>query len=139
MMRNYRFIAHTGDVRVVVYGESLAQLFQHAAESFSALLTDMRTIRKAETRLITVRGKGLESVLVAWLSELLFLFDTGGWLSRRFEVEEVNERELRATVWGECYDEMRHRIKTLVKGVTFHQLAVGEERGRWVTRIVYDI
>lgn len=137
--RKYRFIAHTADIRVVVYGNTLPQLFEHAAQSLSAVLTDVRTIRGSESRVIAVRGSGLESVLVAWLSELLYLFDTGGWLFRRFGVEEVNQRGLRALAWGECCNEMRHVIKTQVKAVTFHQLAVREEGGRWVTRIVYDI
>jgi SHS2 domain-containing protein len=138
-MRRYRFIDHTGDVGVMVYGRSLAELFQHAGESFSAVLTDPRTVVGRESRFIEVQGSGLESVLVAWLSELLFLFDTGGWLFSRFEVVEVHEGGVKARVWGERYDEERHPIKTVVKAVTFHQLSVRQEQGRWMTQIVYDI
>ena len=39
-MKKFRFIDHTGDIGVVVEGETLEKVFQHAAESFLYVITE---------------------------------------------------------------------------------------------------
>jgi len=138
-VKKFRFIDHTGDVGVVVYGRSIRELFQHASESFFHILTEPENIREIESRNFSLQATGLDELLVEWLNEFLYLFDTQGLLFRRFEIEQLNSQQLKATVGGEKYMEGRHLIKRVIKAVTYHQLQIKEKDGIWETRIIFDL
>jgi len=138
-VKKYRFINHTGDAGVVVEGANLEALFQHAAESFFYIITDPEHIAGVASRRVSLYAAGLEELLVDWLNEFLFLFETQRLLFRRFDIERLNEHHLEATVWGEAYDEIKHPIKTTIKAVTFHQLRVEKLNGTWRAQIIFDL
>ncbi len=138
-MRRFRFIDHTGDAGVVIKGGSLEELFQNAAAAFTSVITDRRRIRKKRKRELTLEAARLEELLVAWLDEFLYLFDTEGWLFRDCRVHRIEDGFLKAIAWGEPYEEGRHVIKTLVKAVTYHQLDVGQDQGMWRAQIIFDL
>jgi SHS2 domain-containing protein len=139
MNNKFRFIDHTGDVGVVVFGRSLKELFKHAAESFFHILTELENIQEIKSRKVSLQAYGLEELIVDWLNEFIYLFDTQSLLFRRFEIEKLNNCSLEATVWGEKYEEGRHPIKTLIKAVTFHQLQIEEENGNWKAQLIFDL
>lgn len=139
MRRRFRVFDHTGDVGVMVYGATLPELFAHAAEALFHIMTVPRSVRENEARRVSLEAGGLEVLLVAWLNEFLYLFDTESLLFKNFDVLRVDETSLDAIARGETYDPQRHRIHTTIKAVTHHQLRIRRERGVWKTRIVFDI
>jgi SHS2 domain-containing protein len=88
---------------------------------------------------VTVEGTDQEDLMVRWLSELLYLHHQRGYLLSDFILHELGEKILRATVKGEHYESHRHELLREIKAVTYHQLMVGEEKDRWVARIVFDV
>jgi len=139
VVKKFRFIDHTGDVGVVVYGNSLKELFQHAAESFFHILTEPKNIQEIESRNISLQANGIEELLVTWLNEFLYLFEIQGLLFGRFKINRLNSCHLEAMVWGEKYEEGRHLIKGVIKAVTYHQLQIQEKDGIWGTQIIFDL
>lgn len=137
--KGFRFIDHTADVGVVVYGKSLTELFQNAAQSFFSVLIELKNIHEEESRSFSLDAPGLEELLVSWLNEFLYLFETQGLLFSRFEIKNLGKEHLEATAWGEKYTAEKHPIKRIIKAVTFHQLTITEKNGCWQTRIIYDL
>ncbi len=135
----YRLLDHTADLRVQVYGNSLRQLFQNALYTLTDLLTDARRVRTLRSRRVTVRGEGEDLLLVRFLRELLFLFETRRFLGRRLEFIRRGDTILAARVWGERFDPARHPLRTEVKAVTYHRLKVERRRGRWVAEVIFDV
>jgi SHS2 domain-containing protein len=135
----FRFIEHTADVGVVVYGKSLTELFQNAAESFFSVLIELKNIHGEESRRFSIDAPGLEELLVSWLNEFLYLFETQGLLFSRFEIKNLSHEHLEATAWGEKYTAEKHSIKRVIKAVTFHQLSIQKQKGRWKTQIIFDL
>ena len=138
-MRRFTYIEHTGDLGIQIYGQDLPMLFKHAAEAFFETITDPGLIRLKDTQDILLRANGLEELMVAWLNEFLFLFDTKGRLFKKFDINLLKTRELRAMARGETFIEGRHPIKTLIKAVTYHQLQVIKEEGFWRAQIIFDL
>lgn len=130
---------HTGDVGVVVTGRSLPELFENAAKALFCVITDRRCVRRRLEECISLEAPDLESLLVAWMGELLFLFDARGLLFRSFKMEGLQRGSLQAKAWGEPYDAGRHPIKTGVKAVTYHQIRIRENRGVWKAVVILDI
>jgi SHS2 domain-containing protein len=138
-MRKFKFIDHTADIGIQVYGESLSLLFQHAAEGLFQIITDPGRIRERESREISVKAHGLEELLVNWLNELLYLFETSGCLFRRFEIRDLGDYFIEAVAFGEIFDEGYHPILRTIKATTHHQLHVTRGKAGWEARIIFDL
>ena len=139
MRRKHEYIEHTGDLGFKAYGRTREALFSHAAEAFFHAIISLETIQEKEERLIEVEAAALDELMVGWLSELLFLFDTETLLLRKFDITHLTNRSLKATVWGELMDPTRHEIKTGIKAVTYHQLYVRQRAGIWEAQVIVDI
>lgn len=138
-MKKFRYIDHTGDLGVEVFGDSLKGLFQNAGEAFADILTDAGTVRKRRTREVSLDAERVEDLLVHWLNEFIFFFETEGLLFSGFDIDSIDESHLEARIHGEPYDETRHTIKTGVKSATYHQLEVVRHGDVWKAVVILDI
>ena len=139
MERDFELIDHTADIGVVAYGTGLAQAFANAARALFSLIAEPDTVSERMSRDIELNAPDEESLLVAWLNELIFLFDTEHLLFKRFDITLPGDGCLRARGYGEKVDISRHSLKTGVKAATYHMLSV--ERGKDVckVRVIFDI
>jgi len=138
-MKRFRFIDHTGDLGIEVYGQSLKELFENAGQAFFLVITDSSRVQQKVERVITLPFEDLGTLMVDWLGQLLYLHDVDGILFCQFEVKKIEAGSFVASAWGEFFQEGRHVIRTEVKAVTFHQLEVRERRGRWHARVILDL
>ncbi len=138
-MKRFEFFDHAGDLGVSVFGRDLADLFQNAALALFEAIADLTKVRGVTERVITLRAKNLEELMVGWLGELLYLYETEGILFKEFNVQWSKENELMAGLLGESLNEDLHPIRREVKAVTYHQIMVKEENGEWRARIIFDL
>jgi SHS2 domain-containing protein len=137
--KKYEFIEHTADLGFKVYGASLEELFAHAAEAFFEAMVALEGVAEATERSIEVEADAPDNLMVSWLSELLYLFDTERLVFKRFQVKRIENNRLKANVRGEVLDPARHEIKSGIKAVTYHQLYVKEKDGGWEAQVILDI
>lgn len=138
----YRFVEHTADLGIEVWGESLDELFAEALVAFTDTLTEVERVDEQREVTIELSAPGLEELLVAWLEELLFLYETEGLLCRRAEVAVVELPDgptLAAGAFGEVHDLDRQPLKTLVKAITYHRLAVTRKAGGYRAQVILDL
>ncbi len=135
----YRLIDHTADLGIEVYGEGLQELFSNAGFALFDIITDISRVKETTKRVITIEGSDLEQLIVNWLNELLYLHEVEGLLFKRFEVQEMTDKNLKALIAGERYDPNKHIIETAVKAATYHQLQVVQENNRWRAVIIIDL
>ena len=138
-MKGYEIIDHTADIGIKVYGKDLKELFQYAAEALFEIICDLSEVADSIQRGVTLDGDDLEQLMVVWLGELLYLYETERILFKRFEVKGVENNTLRATVYGEEFKEGHHSIRTVIKAVTYHQIQVEQKDGIWVSRVIFDL
>jgi SHS2 domain-containing protein len=138
----YAFFDHTGDIGVTLTGPTCDALFSAAAQAFTETITPLERVEPRRPEEIAVDAPELDLLLVDFLSELLYRFDTRGWLTRSAETI-VHERDggwaLEGTLSGEKLDPDRHPIKILIKAVTYHGLHIVQHAGEWSTSVVFDI
>lgn len=135
----FETIDHTADVGLVAYGRDLPELFANATRGMFHFIVDPATVAERETRPVRATAEDLEGLLVAWLGELLVLFNGDGFLPARFQVETVTPTALEAQVAGEPVDPARHAFRLDVKAVTYHGLRVEQQDGLWRARIIFDV
>jgi SHS2 domain-containing protein len=136
--KDFEVIDHTADVGVIAYGADLDQAFANAARALFSLMAEPDDIAEALHRDLELAASDQEELLVTWLNELIYLFDTEHVLFNRFEVTVFGNR-LKARVYGEKVDSSRHRLKTGVKAATYHLLEVSKDDGGYRVRVIFDI
>jgi SHS2 domain-containing protein len=102
-------------------------------------MVDRRSVEPREELPLQVEASDPPGLLVNWLSEILYRVDAEGWLFCDFELQNLTEHSLSATARGERFDRSRHRVKLLVKAITYHQLAFEETARGWRARVFVDI
>jgi SHS2 domain-containing protein len=132
-------LEHTADVGIVAHGADLADLFANAGLGMFALMADLEGVRERERRSIEVAGRDRESLLVNWLSEMLYYLDTEELLFRRFEIADLSDTSIRADAFGERIDAERHQLHFGVKAVTRHMLEIAPEDGGYRATVIFDI
>jgi SHS2 domain-containing protein len=135
----YEPLSHTGDLGMRVYGRDVPELFAHAAWAMFDVMSDATRIQPRLTMTIHLEGSDFEDLLVRWLSELLYLYDTQRFLSCTATFSTLEPTRLAATVQGEPFDATRHPIDTEIKAVTYHQIAIKQADGGWHAQVIFDL
>ena len=135
----YEPIDHTGDLGMRVHGADLRELFEHAAWGLFDLMTEADRIRPSDNRCLTVEAADLEDLMVRWLGELLYPYDTDRFLTARVTFHLLETTRLQTTLHGETFDAIRHPIDTEIKAVTYHPIAVNYFDGKWQAVVILDI
>ena len=138
-MQPFRLLEHTADIGFEAFGATRQDVFRNAARALMHLMVDLETIAPCEGKPLGAEASDMPSLLVNWLSEILYLFDAEGWLFRDFEVKNLTDHSLAAMAQGEKFDRTRHQVKLLVKAVTYHQLDLRETAQGWRAQVYVDI
>jgi len=88
---------------------------------------------------VSASGSDTTELVVAFLTELLLLEQTDGFIAREIRAHPVGNppTAIVASVSGERFDLSRHSSRTEVKAVTLHDLVFDTARGR--ARVIVDI
>ena len=136
--RHWQF-GTTADVGIAATAPAVEALFDKMGRALFSVMTDLSAVRPTATKMFEVAADTPEGLLVAFLSELVYLHDTGDWVFSSFDVEVTWEPrpQLRATAHGEAWDEGRHPRHTEVKAVTLHRAEFDRKALR--AQVVLDI
>lgn len=132
----YEVFGHTADAGVKAYGDTMAEMFENAALGMFSLICEPEKVEPRGEYQIELEADNPETLLVDWLTELIFLHETQFLLLSQFQVQLDDER-LTAVVRGEAIDKERHELKMSVKAVTYHQLEINEDEG--YLRVLFDV
>jgi SHS2 domain-containing protein len=139
MDRPFEILEHTADVGLRARGDTEAQACENAARGLMSLLSPSGEVRATEAREVVVEGTDAVDLLVRWLHELLFLFDTEGLLCAEARVIEFSPQRLRAHLRGERFDPARHEPGEEIKAVTYHGARFERSGAEWVAEVLFDI
>jgi len=148
-MNPYETIDISGDAGIRASGATLPELFINAALGMYSLITDLDGIEEKKGLDISVEGGSGEGLLVSWLNELIFHFDTYGFIGKKMTVHEFTPSDeefqtgrtfnLRASLAGEEFDPERHEGKLLIKAATYHNLRIEKAGDVWKADVIFDI
>jgi SHS2 domain-containing protein len=138
-MEPFRTLEHTADVGFEAFGSTREEVFTNAARALMNIIVDLDTIEPREAVVLQISGPDPESVLVNWLSEMLYLHDAEGWLFQDFEIQTLHDTSLSALARGEKFQRSRHQAKLLVKAITYHQLTLERTPQGWRAQVYVDI
>jgi SHS2 domain-containing protein len=118
-------------------------MFTQAALGMIALLLDPQHVRAMEARNVELVATDVEEALVAWLQELLYLYEVHRFVPAEIEVRTAGAKGVRALVRGEPFDPQRHEVRMEIKAATYHGLDIRPTRAEngcdyWECAIIFD-
>jgi SHS2 domain-containing protein len=144
-MANYTTIDHTGDVGIEWDAEDLPALFREGASAFADLVAG-EAGEASISRDLALDGIDLPDLLVRFLQELLFRFETRGELLPRVDVAVLEAGEggarakLTGTAHGRPFDPSTEAVRLVIKAVTYHGLEVAPRPGGgYCARVIFDV
>ncbi len=146
-MKDFEQLAHTADIKIRVYGNTQSELFKHALIGmFQVIGPHAAACKSIDDRLICpklpqkheimVESPDIESLMVDFLSEALWLSDVHNEAYLDATIERLTDTFIQVTVAGvqvTGFDVVE------IKAVTYHDLAIKQIDGVWQTDIVFDI
>ncbi len=82
----YKVFDHTADTGITAYGASADEIFENAAYGMFDLMTDVDRVRPVGEVQVKAEAHDLGSLMVDWLSELLFIHEVENVFFAEFDV-----------------------------------------------------
>jgi SHS2 domain-containing protein len=135
----YDYFDVEADVGVHAWGPDRAEAFAQAALAVLALGVDPTAVQPTETRDVRAQGATLEDLVVAWTNECVYVYEVEGFAVHHVTVSRVANDVVHGVLHGEELDASRHRLGTVVKGVTHHHVSVAETPTGCAVRLIVDV
>lgn len=135
----FEILEHAADVGFRARAGTLPELFERAAEAMVAIAMEPDGIEPRESYPIEAKGESQESLLVNWLSEVLYYLDGRRLALHGFKVKECTADRVTGAALGEPRQPSRHTAKLVVKGVTYHQLKIAQDEQGWYCEVFLDV
>jgi SHS2 domain-containing protein len=135
----YEYFDVAADVGVRAWGRDLGACLRQCALGVFNLIVPTDAVQGVERREVAARGTSVETLLVNWLNECLYVHDIEGFVVRDVTGPAVTGAGVHGILHGEPVDPARHPRGTVVKAATFHGLEVLEMPGEVRARVILDI
>lgn len=132
--KRFEEVEHVADAALRVYGRAWDDLFVNAACGMFSLMADWEDGPPSTTQQISLEAIDGETLLVDWLSELLYLHEMEDAVYTSFEIIDISPARLRAIARGT----RRWNPKTAIKAVTFNDLRIQKTPEGYTATIVFD-
>jgi len=133
LLSEIREVPHTADAAIDVFGRNLDELFANAAIGMLSLMEINIQEENLGCENLLLTENDHESLLVAFLSEILYLVE-----------QKRCPSNIRIKISGSKLESTFHSFSNIssgreIKAVTFNQLNITHVNGQFQTRIVFDI
>jgi len=134
---SFEEIPHTADVKIRARAPTFPALFSDLCAALMQVMYGVKRDRKT-TREITIAGQDPESLVLDFLSEVLFISEVEGIVFSEAEID-LADHHLHAILYGEPFDPGKHAGGTEVKGISFSGLSVCHDANGYMAEIVFDV
>ena len=130
----YKILEHPADIKIQAFGKTKQALFLNAMKGMNAVLKSKSKTQNAK-RKISVKSLDLNSLLVDFLSEVLYLTQVNKEVYNDVKFTKFNDKQLEAELTGNKIESFGEDIK----GVTYHDLKIEKENNQYQVTILFDI
>ncbi|MDO8622691.1 MAG: archease [archaeon] len=137
MNKKYIFLEHTADVKFQAFGKNIEEAFSNSAFALREVMTEKARIKDKIKKKIVVKGKDKEKLLYNFLEEFLVLFDSKEFVLSKIKRIKIEDNKLEAEISGD--DARNYKFSNSVKAITYNQMLIKQEKGKWIVQVVLDV
>ena len=137
MKKIFEILEHQTDLKIKAFGKNLKEVFRN---SMIAMVESMRpeidfSFKKTFQRKIKIKSFDLDSLLVDFLNEILYLIQTNKEIYKKIEFLKFKKFEIEANLYGEKVK----RFGLEIKAATYHDLEIKRTKDGWYAIVLFDI
>lgn len=132
---SFEEVDHTADWAYQIEGSSLEDLFIQSAQGLYYLAGTQLASAPSVEKEIHLKGIDLESLLVAWLNELLYLRESENIGFSQFKISRLSTEDLQAKLVGYPIQQWLKDIKA----VTYNNLSIRSTQTGFTVTLVLDV
>lgn len=136
-MKKFKFLEHTADIKFQAFGENLEEVFENSALALKETICGKNIIKEKKEKVINAEGKDFESLLYNFLEEILYLIDAENFLIKKVKEIKINKFKLKAVLTGD--EASNYKFTNNVKAITYNEMFVKQQKGKWVVQVVLDV
>ena len=134
-MKKFEILEHKADLKIRVFGKDLRELFLNAIVGMfeeAGYESEGEEIKRE----IKISSLDLPSLLVDFLSEVLYLCEVNKEVYHKVLFKNLTEKELKGILIGKPLK----RMGVHIKAVTYHDLDIHQKEDKtWQATILFDI
>ena len=136
-MKKFEILEHKADLKIRVFGKTKEELFQNALFGMTeSMKPEIKKPEEKTKRRIKIKSLDLPSLLVDFLSEILYLTQVNKEIYREIKFKKFTDTELQGEVIGQKVE----RFGQDIKAVTYYDLNVYQKKDKtWEATILFDI
>lgn len=131
----YEILEHPADLKIRAYGKDLGGVFINMALAMMEFIYGRKVKKEGgEKEAIMAKGDDQESLLVNWLSEILYLSVTNKRAFADFKILELENNFVKAEAFA-----FKAVAADDIKAVTYNGLKIEKMVDGWAAEVVFDI
>lgn len=134
----FKFLEHTADVKFQAFGKTAEKVFENSALALKETIYNKKVKEKIKKE-IKIHGKDFESLLYNFLEEMLYLLDAENFLINKVKKIKIDKEKLKLTAILSGDNSSNYKFTNSVKAVTYNEMFVKKDRGKWVSQVVLDV
>ncbi len=137
MRQKYKILEHKADLKIRVFGKTKEELFENAMVGMFEAARYKKELKTRNSKVkIKIRSIDLPSLLVDFLSEILYLVETKKLVFGKINFKKFSNKAIEATLIGKKLK----RMGVHIKAVTYHGLILKQKEDKsWIAEILFDI
>ena len=129
----------TADLGIEAWGQDLEGAFTSAAHGLACLMSAQPSNKQTITRRIRIKAGSLQSLLIQFLNEIIYLEETEDFLPGAVTDLTISGYNVDATLTGDTFDPGIHNINAHIKAATYHGLEIVQSSEEVTIKVIFDV
>ena len=136
-MKKYEILEHKADLKIRAFGKTKEELFLNMLIGMNeSMNSEIRRPEEKIRREVKIKSLDLQTLLVDFLSEILYLTQVNKEIYRDVKFKELSDSEVRGEIFGQKVESFGKDIKA----VTYHSLDIHQKKDEtWEATVLFDI
>ena len=133
----FKFLEHTADVKFQAFGTTMEEAYTNAAMALKETIAGKLKIKKKVGKKVNVKGHDKISLLYNFLEEFLYFLDAEDFVLGEIKSLKISGNKLKAEVVGDKASD--YEFTNDVKAITYNDMFVKKEKGKFICQVVVDV
>lgn len=136
-MKKYEFLEHTADIKFRAFGKDVKEVFENSAIALNECIHGKIKIKQKIKKEFVVENKDEVALLYNFLEEFLYLLDAENFLASKTKIKFLDKNKINVKLVGDKAS--NYKFSNEVKAITYNEMFVKKEKGKWVAQVVLDV
>ncbi len=134
--KRFRYLRHTGDLSVEVFGRNLVELISNAVYATASVLHGVRDLKCGTIRNVDYKFTDEINLMVQILSDVVYYLEIEDILFFRVISADIRHHIGEFTLCGHSFTR-EYTVRNVIKAVTYHGMSIDPSKGK--ASIMFDI